>query len=62
MGRRRAWTNPNAGQHAPALQGENEQTLVLELAAEARLAVGDVDAFDDLAAGGPEPTTEFHAK
>ena len=47
-------------QHAAALQREDEQALLLELAAQTRLAVGDVDAFDDLAAGGAEPTAEFH--
>src|SRR5204863_4162535 len=48
-------------QHAAALQREDEQTFVLELAAQMRFAVGDVNAFDDFAAGGAEPTTEFHS-
>ena len=42
------------------MQREDEQSLVLELAPEMYLAVRDVDAFDDLAAGGGDPTPEFH--
>ena len=48
------------GQDAPALQRQHEQPFVLELAAEMRLAVGDVDAFGDFPAGGSDPTAEFH--
>ena len=48
------------GQAARALQREDEQALLLELAAQPGLALGDVDAFDDLAAWRAEPTAEFH--
>ena len=40
--------------------GEDVEALLLELAAEPRLAVGDVDAFDDVAARGAEPAAKFH--
>src|SRR6185503_15667904 len=48
-------------QQTAPLQRQDEEPLVFELAAEMCLAVGDVNAFDDLAAGGSEPTTEFHS-
>ena len=43
-----------------ALERQDVQPLVLQLLAKTRLAVGDVNAFDDLAGGRPEPTAEFH--
>ena len=47
-------------QAARTLDAQHVQALLLELAAEAVLAVGDVDAFDDLAARGAEPAAELH--
>ena len=44
------------------LEREDVQALLLELVAQARLAVGDVDALDDLAGRGDEPAAEFHRK
>ncbi len=43
------------------LQPEDVQALFLELAPEPRFAVGDVHAFDDLAARGAEPAAKLHA-
>jgi len=48
------------GQHAAALERKDKQPLFLELAAKVCFGVGDVNTFDNLAAGGAEPTTEFH--
>ncbi len=42
------------------LDREDEQTLVLELAPQARLIVGDVDAFDDLPVRRSQPALELH--
>ena len=42
------------------LDREDEKSLLLELAAQTRLAIGDVDAFDDLAARRPEPAPVLH--
>jgi hypothetical protein len=52
----------DAGQRAPPglLNGQDVEALLLELAAKTRLAIGDVDAFDDLAAGRAEPASKFH--
>ncbi|HET9271980.1 MAG TPA: hypothetical protein VFO31_27565 [Vicinamibacterales bacterium] len=48
------------GQTRPALQGEDEKALFLEFPAQTGFTVGDIDAFDDLAAWRAEPTPEFH--
>ena len=50
----------DAGDGALGLQREDEQPLLLELVAQPGFALGDVDAFDDLAAGRREPAAEFH--
>ena len=39
---------------------ENVEALFLEFAAQPRLVVGDVDAFNDFAARGAEPAAKFH--
>ena len=57
---RRAPAEREPGQPAPALQGEDEEALFLEFPAQPGFAVGDVDAFDDLAAWRAEPTAKFH--
>jgi hypothetical protein len=42
------------------LDREDVQPLLLEFAAEPRLVIGDVHAFDDLSARCPEPAAIFH--
>ncbi|HZI81467.1 MAG TPA: hypothetical protein VFD69_18230 [Vicinamibacterales bacterium] len=49
-----------AGQARPALQRKDEETLFFEIPAQTGFTVGDIDAFNDLAAWRPEPTPEFH--
>jgi hypothetical protein len=51
---------PEPGKGALGLQGENVEAFFFELVAQPRLAVGDVDPLDNLAAGRAEPTAEFH--
>jgi hypothetical protein len=43
-----------------ALHAQDVQTFLFELAAEPRFAIGDVNAFDDVAARCAEPAPEFH--
>ena len=43
------------------MEREDEETLLLQFPPQVGFAVGNVDALDDLAAGGAEPTTEFHS-
>ncbi len=51
-----------AERHASgALDGQDVEPLFLELPPEPRLALGDIDAFDNLPARGPESAAEFHA-
>ena len=50
------------GDGALGLQRQDVQPLLLELVAQPRLAVGDVDAFDDLAVRRGEPAAELHAQ
>ena len=61
----RARLGSASGAQPPSAAGpvdaEDEQSLFLELAPQPRLALGDVDAFDDLPARRPEPAAKFHA-
>ena len=50
----------HAGDRVLRLEREDEQPLLLELVAQTGFAVGDVDAFDDLAVGRREPAAKFH--
>ena len=43
-----------------ALNGEDIQPFLLELPAKPRFVVGDVNAFDDVAARGAEPAAKLH--
>src|SRR5262249_57341431 len=42
------------------LHREDVQSFFLDLPPQARLAIGDVHAFDDVAAWRPEPASVFH--
>ena len=49
-----------AADRALLLQGQDEQALLLELVAQPCLAVGGIDALDDLSVWRGEPAPEFH--
>src|SRR5262249_3934191 len=51
---------PSQRTAARLLNPEDVQTFILELAPQPSLVVGDVDAFDDLAARRAEATPELH--
>src|SRR5215207_1487089 len=48
-------------QPARALDPEDVQALFFEIAPQACLIIGSVDAFDDLAPRSPKPAAKFHA-
>ena len=54
---------PDDGMGGPpgALDAQDVQALLLELAPETRFVFGDVDPLHDLPSGGAEPAAEFHA-
>ena len=49
-----------ARQHSAPAQRQDEKAFLLQFPAQPRFAVGDVDAFDHLAARSAEPAPEFH--
>jgi hypothetical protein len=56
----RAEGKRQARQAGPPLERKDVQPLFFQLLPQARLAVGDVDPLDDVAARRPEPTAKFH--
>jgi hypothetical protein len=54
-------TERESADNALRPQRKNVKSLLLQLMAQPGLVVGDIDAFDDFAAGGREATAELHA-